>query len=311
MIEPLAFAIARRGRWFLVAGLVLGLASPTLAHAMRPTVGPLVVALLFLAMLRIGPEGFRVGRAALSRALGLLCVLQLALPLAVALGLSWAGLLDRQVATGAVLIMAAAPITGAAHIVVMTGGEPALALRQTVIGTALLPLTVLPVFALVPAFGSAAEIAGAVLRLLAIILCAGGLALLLRQRGVVRDTPRARGVIDAAAAVLLGAVVIGMMSAAGETIRTRPAEFALAMAFVCALCFGLQAAAHLLSRSPVPERPAVAVVAGNRNVALFLGVLPEPAADDLLLLIGCYQVPMYLTPLVLPWILRLRPRPHP
>jgi len=176
VIEPLAFAIARRGRWFLVAGLVLGLASPTLAHAMRPTVGPLVVALLFLAMLRIGPEGFRVGRAALSRALGLLCVLQLALPLAVALGLSWAGLLDRQVATGAVLIMAAAPITGAAHIVVMTGGEPALALRQTVIGTALLPLTVLPVFALVPAFGSAAEIAGAVLRLLAIILCAGGLA---------------------------------------------------------------------------------------------------------------------------------------
>jgi len=292
----------------LVAGLVLGLASPALAHAMRPSVGPMVVALLFLAMLRIGPEGVRIGRAALSRAVGLVCLWQLALPLAVALALTAAGLIEGRFATGAVLILAAAPITGAAHIVVMTSGDPAPALRQTVIGTALLPLTVLPVFALVPAFGSAAEIAAAVLRLLAIILCAGGLALVLRQRRVVRDTVETRTAIDAVAAILLGAVVIGMMSAAGETIRERPVGFAGAMAFVCALCFGLQAAAHIFSRSAPHERPAVSVVAGNRNVALFLGVLPTAVADDLLLFIGCYQVPMYLTPLVLPWILRLRPR---
>ena len=56
------------------------------------------------------------------------------------------------------------------------------------------------------------------------------------------------------------------------------------------------------------EAPALAVAAGNRNVALFLGVLPAALTDDLLLLIGCYQVPMYLTPLVLPRLLALRRR---
>jgi hypothetical protein len=41
-------------------------------------------------------------------------------------------------------------------------------------------------------------------------------------------------------------------------------------------------------------------------VALFLGVLPAGLVEDLMLVIGCYQIPMYLTPLVLPWLLRLR-----
>ncbi|NKX43767.1 hypothetical protein [Roseicyclus persicicus] len=308
-MQRLAVLVAAAGRWMLVAGLVVGLALPDLAQAMRPAVGPMVVALLFLAMLRIGPAGLRIGRSGLLGAIGIAALFQLALPLAVALPLYAAGLLDARYALGAVLILAAAPITGAAHIAVMAGGAPAPALRQTVIGTALLPLTVVPVFALAPAFGSAAEVIAAVLRLLAVIGVAGGLALLLRQRGIVPATPAAMTAIDAAAALLLGAVVVGMMTAAGETLRTDPAGFLAAMGFVCGIAFGLQAIVALAWPDRA-EAPALAVAAGNRNVALFLGVLPAALTDDLLLLIGCYQVPMYLTPLVLPRILaRGRPRP--
>ena len=43
-------------------------------------------------------------------------------------------------------------------------------------------------------------------------------------------------------------------------------------------------------------------------MALFLGVLPAAVTDELLLLIGCFQVPMYLTPLVLPKLIALRER---
>lgn len=307
MIQRLAAPVAAYGRWMLVAGLVIGLAAPDIARAMRPAVGPLVVALLFLAMLRIGPAGLRIGRAGHLRAAGVAALFQLALPLAAALSLAAAGLLDERFALGAVLILAAAPITGAAHIAVMAGGAPAPALRQTVIGTALLPLTVLPVFALAPAFGSAAEVIAAVLRLLAVIALAGGLALVLRQRGIVSGSADAMTAIDAVAAILLGIVVIGMMTAAGETLRTDPAGFALAMGFVCAIAFGLQAAAALLWPDR-DEAAAIAVCLGNRNVALFLGVLPAALTDDLLLLIGCYQVPMYLTPLLLPRLLALRAR---
>ncbi len=303
-MRRLAGGLAARGRWMLVAGLVVGLASPAVAHAMRPAVGPLVIALLFLAMLRIGPAGLSMGGAEAARAVARAAVLQLAMPFAVASALLAAGLFAGPFALGAVLILSAAPITGAAHIAVMAGGDPAPALRQTVVGTALLPLTVLPVFALAPAFGSAAEVIGAVLRLLAVIALAGGLALVLRRRGIVPGTPAAISGIDAMAAVLLGVVAVGLMSAAAETLRTQPVAFAAALIFVCILCFGLQAAAAWHGRGQA-WGPALAVAAGNRNVALFLGVLPAALTDDLLLLIGCYQVPMYLTPLVLPRLVAL------
>lgn len=291
----------------LPVGLALGLASPALAQALRPTIGPVVVILLFLAVLRIGPEGLRIGRAGLMRAGLRALLLQLALPLSVALPLAGMGLLQGSFALGAVLFLCAAPLTGAAHFAVMAGGDPAPALRQTVIGTALLPFTVVPIFALAPAFGGASEVIAAVLRLLGVIAVAGGLALWLRSRGIVQGTARVMTTIDAIAAVLLAVVVIGIMSAVGQTLRDDPGTFWRAMAFVCAIGLGLQALAVLLLQ-PGPDRPALAVVAGNRNVALFLGVLPAAVTDDLLLLIGCFQVPMYLTPLILPRFIALRDR---
>lgn len=300
-------AVARAGRWMLPVGLAVGLAAPALAEALRPGIGPVVVVLLFLAVLRIGPDGLRIGRAGLMHAGLRALVLQLALPLAVALPLAGLGLLQGSFALGAVLFLCAAPMTGAAHFTVMAGGDPAPALRQTVIGTALLPLTVVPVFALAPAFGGASEVIGAVLRLLAVIAVAGGLALWLRSRGIMAGTPRTMTTMDAIAAVLLAVVVIGIMSAVGQTLRDDPAAFWRAMGLVCATCFGLQALA-LLSLRAGPDRAALAVVAGNRNVALFLGVLPAAVTDDLLLMIGCFQIPMYLTPLVLPRLIALRER---
>jgi hypothetical protein len=301
----LARIVAAQGRWILVIGLILGLASPALAGAVRPWVGPMVVALLFLAALRVGPAILSLSSAGLRQAGLAALLLQLGLPGAVALVLATLGALATPMAQAAVLILAAVPITGAAHIAVMAGGDPAPALRQTVIGTALLPLTVLPVFALVPSFATGvADLAQAVLRLLAIIALAGGAALVLRRTGLVSGTPRNLMRIDASAAILLGVVVIGLMSAAAETLRTAPLAFLGAMGLVCAIAFGMQALALLWRARDDTAAVPLAVAAGNRNVALFLSVLPAAAVDPLLLLIGCYQIPMYLTPLILPRLRR-------
>lgn len=288
----------------LPGGLAIGLAAPALAESMRPAIGPIVVILLFLAVLRIGPAGLQFGRAALFRASLWALAMQLALPLVVALPLATLGLLQGSFALGAVLFLCAAPLTGAVHFAVMAGGDPAPALRQTVVGTALLPVTVVPIFALAPALGGATEVMAAVLWLLAVIGAAGGLALWIGSRELVRGRPQVTTTIDAIAAVLLAAVVVGIMSAVGETLRDDPAMFWRAMIFACAISFGLQGLTLLVLRAGT-DRPALAVVAGNRNVALFLSVLPAPTADELLLLIGCFQVPMYLTPLVLPRLIAL------
>ena len=302
MSTGLSAAVARHGRWLLIAGLLAGVAVPGAAGAVAPLVGPLVVALLFLAVLRLGPGDLAKGRRALGPSVGTAVALQLALPLAVIGGLALTGTLGSAWGQGLVLMLAAAPITGAPHIARMAGGDPAVALRQVVAGTALLPLTALPVFALMPAFGSPADVSLAVARLLAVIALAGGCALALRATGIVRGTPRSLDRIDAVAAVLLAVVVVGLMSAVGAAIRDEPARFAATMALVLVATFGLQAVAAFFWRDSI-NRAAMAVVTANRNVALFLGVLPPALVADLLLFIGCYQIPMYLTPLILPGII--------
>ena len=44
---------------------------------------------------------------------------------------------------------------------------------------------------------------------------------------------------------------------------------------------------------------ATSIYAGNRNIALFLIALPDTVAAPLMIFVGCYQVPMYLTPILL------------
>ena len=63
----------------------------------------------------------------------------------------------------------------------------------------------------------------------------------------------------------------------------------------------------LLRRSRWSEYSVpIGISAGNRNIALFLTALPNEITDPLLLYIGCYQIPMYLTPVVLGRIYNLR-----
>jgi hypothetical protein len=298
-------AIARHGRWLLIAGLLAGVALPGAAAGVAPFVGILVAALLFLAVLRLGRSDLADGRRAFARSALLALGLQMGLPLAAIALLAWVGALATPWGQGLVLMLAAAPITGAPHIARMAGGDPGAALRQVVTGTAILPLSCVPVFALMPDFGSPAEVSLAVLKLLAVIAAAGGIAAALRATGMVGDAPATHARIDALAAILLAVVVVGLMSAVGAAMVAEPLRFAGTMALVFAATFGIQA---VVARTWPDDtaRAAMAVVAANRNVALFLGVLPPALVAELLLFIGCYQIPMYLTPLILPALIRRR-----
>lgn len=302
-------ACARRGRALLVAGLVAGLVGglvwPAGVAAMADWIAPTIVTLLFLAVLRLGPDGVRAGLRGIGGALVAVLVLQLALPLGAALGfaaLDWAG----PLALGLVLTLSAAPITGGPNLTLMAGGDPAPALRALVLGTAVLPFTVIPVFLLVPAFGDPATVAIVVLRLLGLIVLAGGLALLLRGVGVVR--PAHLPALDGLAAILLAVVVVALMGAAGPALLTGQGWALLGLAM--AVNFGLQLGAALVARARGGDLVAAGMVAGNRNIALFLGAIPAALVADLLPWIGLYQIPMYLTPILMPpvyvWLRRGR-----
>ena len=132
------------------------------------------------------------------------------------------------------------------------------------------------------------------------IVLAGGTAFLLRRGRWATLTSSQNQSLDWAPAILRGVVVVGLMSAAGPMLVSSPFVFMMWLAFAAGLNFGAQLLAwHSVTRtSLVEDRPAISIVAGNRNIALFLVALPTDITVDLLSFIGCYQIPMYLTPIL-------------
>lgn len=291
---------ARHGRGVLVAGLVAGILLPGVALAMRDWIAELVAGLLFIAALRVGPRQAFGALSDIRASLGVALVYQVALPVGfiAAFGLAgWHGAL----ATGLVLMAAAAPISGSPNLTVLTGNDPAPALRLMVLGTAILPLTVVPVFWLAPMLGEAGAVVASAGRLLVIIGGAAGAAFLIRGFLVRNPSPAAIAALDGVSAIAMAIVVVGLMSAVGPAIRERPADLALALGAAFAGNFGLQIAAATILKRTAPQRfvAPLGIIAGNRNIALFLTALPAAVTEPLLLFIGCYQVPMYLTPILL------------
>ncbi|SEN13173.1 Predicted Na+-dependent transporter [Roseovarius tolerans] len=287
-------------------GLVVGILAPGLARAMEPLIFPLIALMLFLATLRVDVVVAFPGARTLPRFLIATLILQVVLPLCAIAGLWVLGAMDSIIGIGAVLVLAAAPLTGSPGLTIMAGGDPAPALRQLVLGTALLPLTVLPVFWVLPVFGAPEVVAMAALRLLAVIAVAGGAGMLLRRAVPWLRAAEGHGAVDGTITLVMSVVVVGLMSAVGPAILAPSTELWLTLAAVFTLNFGAQIGALLLLRNG-PEAPAaaaLAIVAGNRNLALFLGALPPETGAALLLFIGCYQLPMYLTPLFMAPLIR-------
>jgi hypothetical protein len=293
--------LARNGRLVLVAGLVIGIAVPALARAMQPLIVPLIAMMLFLATLRIGTVAARPRPRDVPLHLGTAVLFQTVMPLAALAVLTLFGWQDSIVGLGVVLALAASPITGSPGLAILSGADPMPALRAVVVGTALLPLTVLPVFWFMPIFPDPAATLIAAGRLLAIIVIACGGALVVRRALPGLREPRAQAGIDGLMALSMGVVVIGLMSAVGPALMAGDPALWWILGLVLVLNFSTQLVVWAAFRGAGAgmAAPSMAIVAGNRNLALFLAAVPPEMAQDLLLFLGCFQIPMYLTPLTL------------
>lgn len=291
---------ARHARWVLVLGLVAGLLLQGIAAHFKPTIPWFIAALLFTASLRIGPRSAIGALGELGRHIEVTLLMQLAFPvclLAIVIAFGGSGIY----VTALLLVAAAAPISGSPNLVIMLGHEPAPALRQLVIGMALLPLTVVPVFLWLPELGELSAVLLACGRLLLVIGLAAAAGFALRVWWKPELTTQETQTIDGLSAVMMALVVVGLMAALGEALRNRPGSLLAMMLFVFALNFGLQWVGTFFWRWRYGGDYTVplSVISGNRNVALYLTALPAAATDDMLLFIGCYQFPMYLTPILL------------
>lgn len=301
LISQLLQFVARHGRLLLVAGLIAGVTLPALAIQLRPWLQEFVAMLMFLAALRIGPAKALGALRAFPAISAIALINQVILPLLLILIFGFLGMLNTILATAIILMAAASPVSGSPNLTIMVDADPTPALRLLVISTALLPITVIPVFYWVPAFGTPAVVFLAAAKLLAVIGIATLLAFAVRQFYLKEPSQSAISSIDGCSALVMAVMVIGLMSSVGRTLAESPIIFFKWLALAFAINFALQFIAFGLLRGSSwrAERPAFSISAGNRNIALFLVALPSETIDPVLLFIGCYQIPMYLTPILL------------
>ncbi|MCV2865522.1 hypothetical protein [Defluviimonas sp. WL0075] len=290
---------ARHGRLLLILGLLAGVGLPGLARALAPWLGPMAAALIGLAAFRIGLRRAVGALSDLVLTLRMAIVLQFLLPLAALAALASVGLMHRPEAVIALLVMAAPPVGMGPGLAVLSGLPPEPALRQLVLGTALLPLSALPVLATLPGLGPGAGVLWAEGKLLVTILLGAGAGFALRRLFLPGATEPQIRAADGAGAILGAVIVIGLMAEVGPVLLSDPLRLCYWLALAFALNFGLQAAtsAILRARGRGAEAGTFGIIAGNRNVLLFVVALPPEVVAPLMVFVGCYQIPMYLTPL--------------
>ena len=303
------------------AGLLAGFLLPALAAPLRAAIPYLIAVLLFVAWLRItdssGTNASLWARFAFLKDRKLISgvlVAQLVLPLLLYFLLSLSGI-PAIWCMAAVLVAAAAPVSGGPNIVLLMKGDASLALRWLTVGTMLMPLTSIPVLTLLLPTEPRLAVGLAIVKLLFIITIAMFAAIAVHNYGwgKAMKTPRSQEILDGIAAILLASMVIGLMSAVHHPTSTVPVMAKMLLVAIT-INVGLQllgialanlsrslgrSLGHSLSLSLSKQAVvSVGVLNGNRNIALFLAALPVGVTEPLLLFIACYQIPMYLTPLI-------------
>lgn len=288
------------GRSILAGSLVVGIIGGPLATLIKPHIEILIGLLLFIASLRVGPkQAFGAIREIKVSLIFTLC-LQVLLPL-IFVFIIWMINFDHPLGLALILLTAAPALSGSPHLVALLGFDPAPALRQLIVGTAFLPLTVIPVFFLLPEIGDLNEILISSGRLLLIIFAAASSAFVIRLTLLKELNEKAILNVDGVSTILLAIIVVGLMAAIQDEIIDNPLNLLLTLVFAIGVNFGLQIlTTTLLKKSAVSSSAVpIGIIAGNRNIALFLTALPATITDSLLLFIACYQIPMYMTPIVL------------
>lgn len=299
LLRPLHWC-ADNGRLLLVAGLITGMAAEPMATMLKTYIPEMAVGLLFLAAFRVGPKAAMGASVDFRRAVLFVGIFQVLTPVILftifkIVGL--VGILPSAIA----LLSAGASVSASPHLSVMVGHQPAPALRLLVIGTALLPLTIIPVLWLMPQIGDASGVLAASIRLFLVIAVSAVIAFCLRYFFFNDATQSTIKAVDGLSGILLYLIVVGLMAAVGSAIWNDLPLFFSALAAAFAINFGLQLLFFTLLKNDRFnfDRVPFSIVAGNRNMALFLTALPVAVTDPMLLFIGCYQIPMYLTPVLL------------
>ncbi|MBI0433934.1 hypothetical protein D9598_08895 [Roseomonas sp. KE0001] len=307
MIRALEWS-ARQGGPLLALAIFAGLFLPPLASAARPLLTPSVVVLMTLVLLRVDPAQVL---AYLRRPLlvaALLAWLLLACPLVTYAVVRTAGL-EAGFGAGMVVMATGCAATSSPAFARLVGLDGEIALVVALLSTLLLPFTAPPLALGLLGIDLALTVGGLTARLLLVV----GLPLLvsLAIRALAGPARLARWgrAVDGASVLLVVVYGFGVMDGMLGRMLQAPAMMLGGLLLAFATCFGLNALTALAFR-PAGWRLGLSagLLSGNRNMALYLAVLPATADARILIFCALCQFPLFLSPFLLrPVYRRLAP----
>lgn len=289
----------RRGAVLLAVGIFGGALIPPLAAAFRPALTPLVLGMMTLIFLRVDLPG----TAALLRRPAAAAA-NVAFQLLLSPVLMWAVVaplrLDPGIASGLVIFAAGCAAITSAAFARMVGLDPELSLVVSLATTFLVPLTAPPLAVWLAGIDLAIGVGGFMTRLLFVVGLPALLSLLMRWAiGPLRLQAWADAV-DGALVWLVVFYGFGVMDGLAARAAADPLWVAEAVVAAFLADYGLNAVTTL-AFLPLGARTAATagLMAGNRNMALFLAVLPASADQRVGLFFGLCQFPLFLSPFLL------------
>jgi ACR3 family arsenite transporter len=309
--DPLRL-MGRHAKWVLATGLFAAVVLPGVSTWLSGILVPLILIIMFMGALRLQPSEVSELWQKPGHSLAQILALQLGLPLSVAGVAIFAGIAHWLPLQIVILLMAGPAIMSSPNMAAIMGLSGATAMRLVIWGTALVPVTCLPVLAILGNGLPFIDVLWAAARLAGIIALAGGAGFAVRRLCDRHITQAVIERLDGTSALGLAVFVMALMPALRETAQNDPWALAGWIALAFAINFGPQVFTWSILRGTVSPMTAgsFAIAAGNRNLALFFAALPADYMAAFLPFLAAYQFPMYLTPVLLGAMYRRQPDRH-
>ena len=302
--------IGKHATALLALGVFVGLVAPSLAAAARPALVPAIIAMLVISLLRLDLASVvqaarRPGR--LLPTVAFVLVVSPCLGYAGVLLLDIEGMFGPGIATAVVIWTASPPLISVTALATILRLDGALALIAMTVGGLLMPLTLPPIVFGLIGLDLQIGVLDLIIRLIALLLLSAVLAAGIRRLTGRERLLRHADAIDGGFVIVMLVFAVAVMDGVTAALLAEPIRIAGIVGLVFAVSLSLQASALVLFL-PAGRRTAttVALVAGNRNMAIVLGAAPAAFAPDTFLYLALLQFPIYLLPALLkPVYLRL------
>jgi len=305
---------ALHGAALLAGSIFAGLFLPPLAALLRDVITPIVFLLMVLVLLRVDPAQVVAYLRRPVLVVALLVWLLVACPL-----LAWGAVsamgISGPLAAAFVITATGCAATSSPAFARLVGLDGEIALVVAVISTLLVPFTAPPLALGLMGIDLAISVGGLMLRLGLLV----GLPLLLSiaiRRVVAKERLNHWGrAVDGAVVQLVVLYGFGVMDGVLAKLLAEPGFVlgGLALAFGGMLALN---AVTVLAFAGFGQRLALSagLMSGNRNMALYLAVMPAATDPRIMLFFVLCQFPLFLSPFLLKpiygWITRRREGPR-